>query len=349
MISDNHYNSTLRLMAYNGDSNAQYDIAEYFETVEIDLDQSFFWYKKSALQGHSLAIKKCEEHGIDLNAPIIDREIIRKDLQCRLYPLGYLEKYKFTAICASYKGKWVLSRHKKRDTWETQGGHIESDESPFECARRELFEESGIKDATLFPICDYWGFNKQACSNGVVFLAVVHSLGDLPESEMKEIKMFDTLPSKLTYPDTTPRFIEEAEQILKNVEVSAMAVVLHEDRILSTVEMIYGKETLSLPKGHQEINESLIETAIRECFEETNVFITQDDLIKGLESFSYEFLTPSKKHVRKIVVPFLFRVKNEGDPIAKEKRMISVNWMDMKDFSVDCTHENVRKVVASIK
>ena len=52
-----------------------------------------------------------------------------------------------------------MSKHKKRDTWETQGGHIEDGETPLEGARRELFEESGIKDADIYPICDYWGFN----------------------------------------------------------------------------------------------------------------------------------------------------------------------------------------------
>ena len=35
------------------------------------------------------------------------------------YPLGYLERYKYTVICTSYQGKWILSRHKKRNTWET--------------------------------------------------------------------------------------------------------------------------------------------------------------------------------------------------------------------------------------
>lgn len=348
MINGTNYDPTLRLLAYNGDSTAQYSIAKYYEAVEVDVEQSTFWYRKAALQGHDLAIEKCKQLGVNLAAPLIDREVIRKELICRLYPLGYLKQYKFTVICTSYQGKWVLSRHKKRETWETQGGHIEDGETPLECAKRELFEESGIKDAILYPVCDYWGFNKQSCSNGVVFLAIVQSLGNLPESEMKEIKVFDTLPAALTYPKTTPKLCAEAEKLLNTVELSAMAVVLFKDKILATKELIYGTETLSLPKGHKEEGESIIETAIRECFEETNIVITKNNLVGQLTPFSYEFLTPSNKFIRKIVIPFLFESTGEGVPMAKEKRIIAVDWMNKKDFLNNCTHENVKNVVKNI-
>lgn len=157
------------------------------------------------MQGHDLAIGKCRELRVDLNTPVTECEAIRKELQCRLYPLGHLEWYKYTVICSRYKGNWVLSRHRKRDTWETQGGHIEKGETPLACARRELFEESGIQDADLYPVCDYWGFDHQSCANGMVFLVVVHSFGALPKSEMKEIKLFDMLPSELTYSETSPK------------------------------------------------------------------------------------------------------------------------------------------------
>ncbi len=207
-----------RKSADRGDRNSQYELARFHEEglcVERDMGQAIFWYRKAALQGHDLAIQKCKELGVDLNAPTIDREVIRKALECRIYPLGYLERYKYTVVCTYYDGKWILSRHKKRNTWETQGGHIEDGETPLECAKRELFEESGIRDADIYPVCDYWGFNSQSCSNGMVFLAVVHSLGDLPESEMKEIKIFDTLPKELTYPKVSPRLYAEAEKLLK--------------------------------------------------------------------------------------------------------------------------------------
>ena len=218
----NNENIVLRIRrsADCGDRDGQYDLARFYENavgVERDMEQAIFWYRKAALQNHDLAIEKCKELGIDLNAPMIDREVIRKELQCRIYPLGYLERYKYTVICTSYQGKWILSKHRKRNTWETQGGHIEDGETPLACAKRELFEESGITDADIYPVCDYWGFNSQACSNGMVFLAVVHSLGDLPESEIKETGIFDILPAELTYPQTSPKLYAEAAKVLANL------------------------------------------------------------------------------------------------------------------------------------
>ena len=133
------------------------------------------------------------------------------------------------------------------------------------------------------------------------------------------------------------------------VELSAMAVVMCNGKILSINEIIYGKETLSLPKGHKEENESIIETAIRECYEETNIIVSKKELVKELTSYSYEFLTPSNKLIRKTIVPFLFEVKEEGDPIPKEERMISVQWMDKGEFIEKCTHENVKEIVKEIQ
>ena len=146
-----------------------------------------------------------------------EKDSIRKELQCKIYPLHSLSPYKYVVICSSYQGKWILSKHRERDTWETQGGHIENSETPLECAKRELFEESGICDAEIYPVCDYVGYNSKSSSNGVVFLAVVHSIGHLPKSEMDDICIFDTLPKNLTYPLTSPVLYSEAEKLLKKL------------------------------------------------------------------------------------------------------------------------------------
>ncbi len=73
----------------------------------------------------------------------------------KTYALSSLKKYKYVVILSEYNGKLLLSRHKKRTTWETQGGHIEIGETPLEAAKRELYEESGATDFDIVPLCDY--------------------------------------------------------------------------------------------------------------------------------------------------------------------------------------------------
>ena len=145
-----------------------------------------------------------------------EKESRRKELKCKLYALGSLKNYEFVVICSFYHGKWILSKHKRRNTWETQGGHIEAGETPLAAARRELFEESGISDAEIKPICDYLGYDSKGSATGVVFLAIVHSLGAMPESEMEKIGFFEAIPSELTYPNVSPVFYGEAEKLLRS-------------------------------------------------------------------------------------------------------------------------------------
>ena len=135
------------------------------------------------------------------------------DLQCGIYPYGSLLPLKYVVVCSFFEGKCLLSRHRKRVTWEPQGGHIENGETPMEAAKRELFEESGVKDAVLYPVCDYLGYTAAGSANGAVFLADVQRIGELPESEMSEIMLFDTLPDELTYPNVTPRLFEAAKEL----------------------------------------------------------------------------------------------------------------------------------------
>ena len=57
---------------------------------------------------------------------------------CKVYGLDYLGDYKYVVVLSEHTGKIVLSRHKERDTWETQGGHIEQGETPLEAAKIAL-------------------------------------------------------------------------------------------------------------------------------------------------------------------------------------------------------------------
>jgi 8-oxo-dGTP pyrophosphatase MutT (NUDIX family) len=130
-------------------------------------------------------------------------------MKCTKYDVGFLWDYKFVVTFANYGGKWILCKHRDRETWETSGGHIESGESPEEAAKRELYEETGSLDFEIEPVCDYWACDEPhetrdvGWSNGAVFLARVRSIGPIPDSEMEAVGFFDELPPNLTYPDIT--------------------------------------------------------------------------------------------------------------------------------------------------
>lgn len=118
----------------------------------------------------------------------------------KVYPFGTLKSYKYVVVLSRCEGRILLSRHRARTTWETQGGHVEQGETPLQAARRELWEESGAVDYDIRPLCDYWAGDEMSGANGAVFAAEIRRLGPLPQSEMAEVRTFDALPENLTYP-----------------------------------------------------------------------------------------------------------------------------------------------------
>lgn len=133
----------------------------------------------------------------------------KKSISCKIHPLNSLDDYKYVVVLSKFKNQILLSRHSKRETWETQGGHIEKGETPLLAAQRELFEESGASQFSLRPIFDYWAGDETNGSNGMVFAADIETIDALPQSEMAEIKLFDHLPQNLTYPEITPKLFKK--------------------------------------------------------------------------------------------------------------------------------------------
>lgn len=131
-------------------------------------------------------------------------------------PLGEFGSYRYTVIFAQYEGKWLYSRHKARATWETPGGHVESGETALDCAKRELYEETGATEYQMLPMFDYSVTTEKGCSRGQVFCAYITKLGEIPsESEMAEIKLFDAIPTSMTYPKILPVLYAEVQKRTK--------------------------------------------------------------------------------------------------------------------------------------
>lgn len=131
------------------------------------------------------------------------------EIYSKIFPLETFPAYEYVVIFSRMGEKWLFSRHRDRQTWETQGGHIEEGETPLEAACRELYEESGAVGYTIRPVFDYWCGSRKGCGVGVIFLAEIEELGPLPESEMAEVRLFDELPENVTYPYITPTLYKE--------------------------------------------------------------------------------------------------------------------------------------------
>ena len=138
-------------------------------------------------------------------------------MQLNFYEIGTIndEERKFAVISAMYQDQWVFVRHKERMTWEIPGGHRELGEEIVNTAKRELFEETGAIRSKIIPICDYSMDASSGKRYGRLFFANIFELGQLPESEMKEVQFFEGLPENLTYTKIQPHLYEKTMEFLK--------------------------------------------------------------------------------------------------------------------------------------
>ena len=128
-------------------------------------------------------------------------------------------------------------------------------------------------------------------------------------------------------------------------EKSAMAVVISKNKILCTKEEVFTKEILSLPKGHIENDESIIEAAIRECYEEANVKIQKDDYVTTLTPFTINFINEKDEPTCKTIIPVLFLNNNVKINNIKEERIKEIELIDIKEFITKCSYSSVKDVI----
>ena len=125
----------------------------------------------------------------------------------------------YSTIVAMWRGKWIFVRQKKLDTWECPGGRIEKGESPLDAAKRELAEETGAVDFTMWEIGPFRVGKEGWESDGVLFFASVRRFDELPAYEIGELLFLDFLPDvlsiQLTYPDIQPVLFARAQAWLE--------------------------------------------------------------------------------------------------------------------------------------
>ena len=122
---------------------------------------------------------------------------------------------KFAVIIARSGGKWVLCKHKERDTYEAPGGHREPGETIGEAACRELYEETGAVEYDLRLIGPYSVTGKNQVNPGgeelfgMLYCAEVTKFEKELHSEIERVELFEELPDNWTYPLIQPVLVEE--------------------------------------------------------------------------------------------------------------------------------------------
>ena len=113
------------------------------------------------------------------------------------YDISYMPEpgLTYAVICARFDGRWVFIRHRIRKTYEIPGGHIESDETPVQAARRELAEETGAEEFTIECVATYSVDSGAARGYGRLFYAEIVKMGEVTDtSEIAEVILSDELP-----------------------------------------------------------------------------------------------------------------------------------------------------------
>lgn len=97
------------------------------------------------------------------------------------------------------------------------------------CARRELYEETGVRECGVSTVCAYAVVrdgedpgrlggcleNMRGYSYGMLFLAEILEPGEPPAGfGMERTALFDELPDNWTYPDIQPFLLKYAEEAL---------------------------------------------------------------------------------------------------------------------------------------
>lgn len=102
-------------------------------------------------------------------------------------------RFIISARCLIEKEKqYLLVREKNENILETPGGTLKTNETPEDCAIREVKEETGLKVKIIKPLKITKGKDKRGDVISIIFLAYPISKISKPLPDIKEIKWVDS-------------------------------------------------------------------------------------------------------------------------------------------------------------
>lgn len=94
---------------------------------------------------------------------------------------------------------------------------------------------------------------------------------------------------------------------------------------------------MALPGGYREQNETLLETAIRECFEECQIEL------KLPQSMLTKPKVAGKYAQKKLLVkPFVFKLEEKPEVLINQEEVSHYYWVDIEHFCDSSRHKNMK-------
>lgn len=129
--------------------------------------------------------------------------------------------------------------------------------------------------------------------------------------------------------------------------ISCMGIVTYINNEQIYVALLKDKDNnWVLPKGHLKEGESLVETAIREVLEETNIKLKTENLVDKIGDFTYfSNLENSDKNIK----AYLFKISKYQKIVPLEKEnFIKGHWLALEDAINKVTYQEQKEVLQKV-
>ena len=105
-------------------------------------------------------------------------------------------------------GRIVLVYNTARSGWEIPGGKLNDGETQFECAKRELLEETGLISGDMVFICSYLVEKGGHKMKGNIFGCEIAAFEPVPDgAETSGVGLFKDCPTNVTMEDGFLQYI----------------------------------------------------------------------------------------------------------------------------------------------
>lgn len=122
-------------------------------------------------------------------------------------------------------------------------------------------------------------------------------------------------------------------------------IIIYQKEILVLEEETKNKTKITLPLGIIHPGESNLQSAIRSCYEETGIIVTQKDLVKDLNAY-----TIYKSDVTTTIKPLVFRLYDKQMPVLMSEKISRIYYMRISQFKEKCKYnKELNMIEESIK